>query len=220
VLESIDFEGSVCIGIFASTNDRITFIQQSLPNHLRRVIRKILQTEVIELSIGGSNLIGSLLAINLSGGIIADFATEEEIELIKSTGLKVARLEDKFNAAGNNILCNDKGALVNPNLSEQSIKRIEDILGVPVKPGTLANLPTVGTAAFATNKGIVCHPKTTLQEIKTLSALLRVEVSPATINNGVPFVGVGLVGNTKGAVVGARTNGLEKGRIEEVLKYF
>jgi translation initiation factor 6 len=110
--------------------------------------------------------------------------------------------------------------LVNPNLSERSIKKIEDILEVPAKRGTLANLPTVGTAAFATNKGVVCHPKATLQEIKTLSVLLGVEVSLATINNGIPFVGVGLVGNSKGAIVGARTNGLEIGRIEEALKYF
>ncbi|HIH98479.1 MAG TPA: translation initiation factor IF-6 [Thermoplasmata archaeon] len=220
MLNLLDFNGRVCIGVFAKTNEQITFVPQLLPYKTRRKIEKVLQTEIIPLSLGGSDLVGSLLAVNSNGVVVANISTDEEINLIKKTGLKVARLDDKFNAAGNNILCNDNGALVNPNLSLRSVNLIEKVLGVPVRQGILSNLTTVGTAAFATNKGAVCHPKTPPQEIKILSSLFRVKVSPATVNNGTPFVGAGLVGNSRGAIVGAETNGLELGRIEEALKYY
>ena len=41
-----------------------------------------------------------------------------------------------------------------------------------------------------------------------------------TINHGVPFIGSGLVANSKGALVGDLTTGIELGRIEEALNLF
>jgi translation initiation factor 6 len=40
-----------------------------------------------------------------------------------------------------------------------------------------------------------------------------------TINHGVPLIGSGLVANTKGAIVGNLTTGIELGRIDEALKF-
>ena len=74
-------------------------------------------------------------------------------------------------------------------------------------------------AAVVTNKGLLCHPKTTDDEINHLKKVFKVDVMIGTINHGVPAIGSGLIANTKGAVVGSLTTGIEMGRIEEALKY-
>src|SRR5919108_375105 len=47
--------------------------------------------------------------------------------VLSDLGLKVGRIAGKFNAAGNNVLCNDHGALVNPDLSKTAEKTVEDV---------------------------------------------------------------------------------------------
>ena len=40
-----------------------------------------------------------------------------------------------------------------------------------------------------------------------------------TVNHGYPVIGSGLVANTKGAIIGKLTTGIEMGRIEEALGF-
>ncbi len=68
-------------------------------------------------------------------------------------------IEDKINAAGNDILVNDNGALVHPHLTDETLKEIEDIFKVPVHRGTIGSLDIVGMAA------VVSIPDDTFQEI-------------------------------------------------------
>ena len=83
--------------------------------------------------------------------------------------------EDVINAAGNDILVNDNGALIHPDIKERSVKKIGETLGVPVLKGTIASLKTVGMAAVVTNKGCLCHPKISDDEKKQLEELFDVE---------------------------------------------
>ena len=113
----------------------------------------------------------------------------------------------------------DRGALIHPDIKEKSRKQIEKALGVPVKKGTIASLKTVGMAAVVTNKGCLCHPKITEEEKQHLEDLFEVNVMIGTVNHGYPMIGSGLVANTKGAIIGNRTTGIEMGRIEEALGF-
>ena len=74
-------------------------------------------------------------------------------------------------------------------------------------------------AAVVTNKGLLCHPKTSEEEIRFLEKVFKVPVMIGTINHGSPVIGSGLVANTKGAIIGDLTTGIEMGRIEEALGY-
>jgi translation initiation factor 6 len=40
-----------------------------------------------------------------------------------------------------------------------------------------------------------------------------------TVNHGDPMIGTGLVANSKGAIIGRNTTGIEMGRIEEALGF-
>jgi len=128
-------------------------------------------------------------------------------------------VKDVINAAGNDILANDYGALVHPELKSTTIKQISTVLGVPVQKGTIASLGTVGMAAVVTNKGCLCHPKTTEEEMTQLKKVFDVDVMIGTVNHGFPMIGSGLVANTKGVIIGNMTTGIEMGRIEEAFGF-
>ena len=74
-------------------------------------------------------------------------------------------------------------------------------------------------AAVVTNKGCLCHPKVTDEEKNLLKKVFDVNVMIGTVNHGVPMIGSGLVANTKGAIIGNLTTGIEMGRIEEALGF-
>lgn len=205
------------MGVFARASDRAVVVPPAVPDDLQARLREALGVEVIPMTLGGSNILGSVLAMNSHGAVVADFAGDDEITALEALGLKVGRVAGKFNAAGNNILCNDHGAFLNPDFSKQAEKQVADVLGVPVERGTLAGIKTVGSAACVTQKGVLCHPKTADAELDLLENLLKVEADIGTVNHGAPFIGAGLIANSKGAAVGMLTTGPELNRIENAL---
>lgn len=219
MLQLLGFNENPNIGVYCKTNDSVLFLQKSLLKKIKKKISAALDVKIIELSIADSTIIGSLMAINSHGAAVTDIADRETIEKIKEQGFDVFVVEDIINAAGNDILVNDKGALIHPDIGDYSKKKIEEIFGVPVQRGTIASLKTVGMAAVVTNKGCLCHPKVTDEEKKQLENLFDVEVMIGTVNHGFPMIGCGLAANTKGAIIGNLTTGIEMGRIEEALGF-
>ena len=219
MLQLLDFNENPNVGVYCRANESVVFLQRSLPKQAKKLIAEVLDVKVIELSIADSTIIGSLLTFNSHGAIVTAYANKETLKIIGDQGLKVFPIKDVINAAGNDILANDNGALVHPDLHNSSVKKISDILGVPVYKGTIASLGTVGMAAVVTNKGCLCHPKVTVEEKRQLEKVFDVDVMIGTVNHGFPMIGSGLVANTKGAIIGDMTTGIEMGRIEEALGF-
>ncbi|MCD6467800.1 MAG: translation initiation factor IF-6 [Thermoplasmata archaeon] len=219
MFEQLDFDRNPHIGIFGKANDDVIFLRKNLLKSVKKRVAKTLNAKIVEISISTSSIIGSLLALNSHGAVITSETDEETIEQIKNEGLSVFVMQDKHNAAGNNILVNDKGALVHPEIRRYNIKQMEKVFGVPVKTGTIAGLKTVGMAAAVTNKGLLCHPKIEEKERELLESLFDVDVMVGTVNHGVPLIGSGLLANSHGAIVGTLTTGIEMGRIEEALGF-
>ena len=219
MLQLLDFNENPNVGIYCRANDSVVFLQKSLPKKAKQLVADVLGVKVVELSIADSTIIGSLLTFNSHGAIVTAYASKETFKTIENQGLKVFPIKDVINAAGNDILANDHGALVHPDLQNASVKKIGDILAVSVQKGTIASFGTVGMAAVVTNKGCLCHPKVTEDEKQQLEKVFDVEVMIGTVNHGFPMIGSGLVANTKGAIIGKMTTGIEMGRIEDALGF-
>jgi translation initiation factor 6 len=219
MLQLLDFNENPNVGVFCRTNDYITFVQRALSKKIKQKIVETLDAKLVELNIADASIIGSLLTFNSKGAVVTDFVDYECVKLIEKQGLDVCVISDKLNAAGNDILVNDKGALVHPDMKDKSLKKIEQVFDVPVYRGTISSLNTVGMAAVVTNKGLLCHPKVTEDEKRVLEKIFGVNVMIGTVNHGVPLIGSGLVANTKGAIIGNLTTGIEMGRIEEALGF-
>jgi len=219
MFELLDFNENPNVGVYCRANDDIVFLQKQLLKKVKSKITDALGVKLVELTIADSTIIGSLLALNSHGAIVTNVVGTETLNIIKDHGLKVYIVEDVINAAGNDILVNDKGALVHPDIKKHTVKNIEKTLDVPVQKGTIAELKTVGMAAVVTNKGCLCHPKVTEDEKEVLESVFDVPVMIGTVNHGHSMIGSGLVANTKGAIIGNRTTGIEMGRIEEALGF-
>lgn len=220
MLQLLDFNENPNIGVYCRVNDSVIFLPIGLSSKVKRLIASTLDVKLVELGIADASIIGSLLVINSTGAVVTDFADEETIRRIKAEGFTVYVIKDVINAAGNDILTNDTGALIHPEIREHTLKKISETLGVPVSRGTIGGLQPVGMAALVTNKGCLCHPKVTDEEKQTLEKVFGVEVMIGTVNHGFPMIGSGLVANSKGAIIGNQTTGIEMGRIEEALGLF
>ena len=136
------------MGVLCAANEARAIVGMDVPPKTIRVLEEALEARVTRTTIGGANVVGSLVAMNTHGAVVTGFATAAELESLK--GLAVFVLPHRLNAAGNNILCNDLGALVNPEIEDDLAQQISKTLGVPVMTGTIAGLNTVGSAAIAT----------------------------------------------------------------------
>ena len=217
MLRRLEFAGNPYVGVFSAANDDLLIVPPGLPKSAIKHMDEALETSHIVTNVAHSTVIGSLLALNSKGVLASPFIEEAELDAI---GDAVYPLPHRLSAVGNNVLCNDHGAVVHPGYDEEAVDFIADVLGVPVVRGTVAGIRTVGSVAVATNKGVLCHPHARPGEMEVLKSTLRVPVMITTANYGAAQVGACMVANSHGAVVGARTTPIELGRIEEGLELF
>jgi len=214
MLKKYAVESHPYIGVFSAGSEEICVI----PPIDEELFEKALETPVIKNTIGGTRVNGSLMGLNSQGALVSDIIEERELDVLLEH-LDVTVIPDPHNALGNNVLLNDYGALIHPELSKEAEETIRSELEVKVKKGTIADVKMVGSVGVATNKGVLCHPHVKDEEIEMLEELFDVEVSKGTANHGSGWIGTCMVANTKGAVIGDKTTPIEIGRIEEGLRY-
>ncbi len=217
-MRKLNFSGSPYLGVFAASNDGAVIASPSVPAKALRRVEEALGVHAIRMNVGGSPLVGSLLALNSQAVLVTNFARDEEIA--KLEGLEAYVLEHRLNAVGNNVLVNDHGGLCHPGYGNRAIRELEDVFGVEVHGATLGGQKTVGSAAVATNRGAICHPHTTEEELAFLEEVLKVRPVIATANYGTPQLGACVVANDGGAITGTPTTPIELGRIEEGLRLY
>jgi translation initiation factor 6 len=213
------YSGNPNIGVYAVANESLSFVAANASSEFFKDVEEALGVTVVPAIVSGSYVIGSLVAMNSYGAVVTGLAEESELKTISSR-IPCMRLEDPANAAGNNILVNDNGAVVNPEFSDSTVKRIEEFLGVPCVKSTIAGCTTVGSVCRATSKGCVCHPDVTDEEAAVIEDVLKVEIRKTTVNHGSRALGAGIISNSKGALVGDTTTPIELGRIEDGLALF
>jgi len=202
--------GSASIGVYSLVTDEIAVIPKMVPLKKAERMAEWLKVKLIHTSISGSVLAGALACANSNGILLPHFLREEELACIKASFKgNITVMETKKTAYGNLVLANDYGAVVDPRFKEPEIKRIAETLGVEAVPGEIAGLPYVGALAVATNKGVLAHPLLKDAERKLLESTFKVPVDVGTINCGIPYVGTGLIGNSRAAVAGSLTTGPE-----------
>ena len=215
---TITCDGDPNIGVFARVVGNIAIVPPESPPEFKEAIRLALNVTIVETTIQGSAIIGSLVAGNSRGIVVSGLATEEEIGILKEHR-EVFLLKDSMNAAGNVIMANDTFAAVHQDMPTDMAHEIGEFLGVEVISLTLGGIKTVGMAGAASNKGVIVHPLATAQQIARLEEVAKVPVGTGTINMGSPLVGTGLLVNDSGYIAGNATSGFELGRIEDIFGF-
>jgi translation initiation factor 6 len=214
-----DVDGNPYIGVFCAASERLALVPETVEKRVVRSVGETLGVEVIRTNIAGSILVGSLLAMNSNGVVATNLAEANELRRLPGD-LNAVHMQEKINAAGNNLLVNDHAACIHPAATKKTVERVQEALGVEVQKRTIAGIETVGSACICTNKGLVCHPKTPEDELKDLAEFFKVPAVLGTLNYGTPYLGACAVANSKGAFIGSRTTPIEMGRLEDGLYLF
>jgi len=212
--------GNSGLGVFALSTEDFSIVPYSVKESSLKVISDTLGVNLIQTTIANSVLVGTMIVGNSKAIFVPQTIKEKEYKILEenlSDQTKLVELNSKYTALGNLIVMNDKGAIVSDMLEKNAQKQIQDELNVEITVGNLLGSPLVGSLAMSTNRGALVHPLLSEEEIKEVASILRVKVDVCTINRGIPYPRVGIIANSKGAVIGTDSTGPESMRIFEVL---
>ena len=217
-VDTADIFGSDQVGIHLATVGRYVFHPPELTQPVKDKIESVLGLESIELTIGGSNLIGALLSGNSNGMAVADIATENDIDVLTSYG-DVIVMEGGVNTAGNLLLVNELGVVASPSIPQDGLEIISEVMKVDVLATTIAGQDVVGSLGVVNDQGILLHPDVTPDEVLLIEEVMQVPPMVGTACFGSPYVGAGICASNNGAIAGTETTGPELNRVEDALGY-
>ena len=215
-LKASDLLGTSQVGVHLAMVGRVLFAPLQVTKKEVSALEDCLGLEVAPMSIGGSSLVGALIAGNSNGIAVADIATEEDIDRLTSFG-DVVIMESGVNAAGNLLIVNEHGAVASPVLPQEGLEILSETLKVSCSAISIAGNETPGSVAVCNNQGVLLHPDVTELEVETIESILEVPAMVGTVNFGSPYVGSGCIATDQGAWAGSQTTGPELNRIEDAL---
>jgi len=211
-----DVFGSPNIGVYCFCNEEMAVVPPGLTSRKLKQFAEALDVNICSTTVGGSTLVGALVAGNSKGLLVPHIIRDYELKRIEQVS-KVIIIESNWTALGNVVLANDFGAVLHPDAPAEITESVSSQLGLQPTFGKVATLSFVGALAIATNKGAILSPKTLTEERSVIEAALQVGTELGTTNGGVPFVKSGILANSKGAVVGPLTRGAELMQITKAL---
>ena len=198
------------LGVYISVNDSIGLVPMGFAQTKANKLAKYLDIEIHHTAIANTRLIGALSVMNNKGILLPTTAYQNEYDYLKDEiSLEVGVLNTRFNALGNIICANDKGAVVSPLVSKQDCQIISDVLGVEVIQKKISGFNQIGVVLVANNSGAAIHPKADEEDMKVIANVLGTKVEQSSINNGIPYISSGILVNNHCVVVGSLTSGPE-----------
>lgn len=215
-----NIDGSPYLGVYSAVGNAVGVIPPGESKEIKDAYMDKLGLEhIIETTIGGSSVVGSLMVIKNSKAAVSGMIDESEKERLQDY-FEVLTIDGKCDAIGNNMVIGRSGIIVNPDMSDNIIESIEEFFNLKVERSTIGKSKVVGSACTANSSGILLHPRATRLEKELVKKHLGYEeVYVGTANYGVPFVGACMVANDNGVLVGENTTGIELNRIEDALLY-
>ncbi len=206
------------IGAFAVATDLFAVLSSRATNSEEKFIQDTLETKVIRSTIDGSGLVGIYIVANSKGMLLPEIAERSEIAHLKAQlkEINVEVMSTDLNALRNNILANDKVAFVNSDYDRAEVKKIEDVLDVEVIRRNIGEFNTVGASNIITNKGIVLTNNANEEDMEVVKRFTS-KISQTTANLGSSSIGLCVIANSNGMLVGDQTTGFEMVRLTEGL---
>jgi translation initiation factor 6 len=210
--------GNSFIGAFAIATDSFALIGKNATAKQVEMIKENLNVDSLGISIDGSDLVGIYAVANSKSLLLPDITNDDEVAYIKKAlpHINVQKIRTSLNALGNNILANDRIAVVNSEYDTSEIKEIESALGVEVIKLNAGGFHTVGASNILTNKGIVLNNRATDHDFDAIKPFVK-NYSQSTANLGSLSIRLSTISNSNGLLVGDDTTGFEMARITEGL---
>ncbi len=216
-MQLLNFFGNPNIGLFFYSTDKYTIVPKIIEDKTAKIIMNELKTQLINVDIMNSSVNAIFLAGNEKIILAPKGISDESINELKKTGLNVEIIETTFNALGNNIAIYKNKAVVNPDLEESSIKKLEK-LGFEVLKTKIAGVETVGANLVLFKKKGLINAKAKESEIKKISEFLGIKLERGTVSGGSPIIKSGFVKNSKGILISEQMTGTEILMLEDLME--
>lgn len=210
--QRISFESVPEIGAYATLTNMYALVAASDNTHFVSAFEEVLDVPVVQCTINGIKLVGTQSVGNSKGLLLSSTVTDQELQHIRNTlpeKIRVRRVDERLNALGNVIVCNDHVALVHADAAASTVEAVSDTLGVDVFKYALAENGLVGSYSAMNNTAMLVGSKTTADEISELSELLNLRVIPGTVNRGSDVIRSGVAMNDFVCFVGSKTTSTE-----------
>ncbi len=211
--------GNDYVGAWSVATDRFFLLGSEVNKKTAGIISETLGVGIVRALVGGSSLLGIYACGNSKGVLVPNLMEDHELrELRKSLpGIRAEVLQTDLNALKNNILANDRIAIINPNFGPEEERRIRDVLDVETIRMEIGGFHTVGANNILTNKGFVLNNRADEGEKERIEKILGMKVEQSTANTGSVNIGLCVVANSSGLIAGDSTSGYELARIAESL---
>ncbi|ORD98066.1 IF6 [Hepatospora eriocheir] len=213
-----NFEREKEIGAYLMLTNTYAIVGRSSNDNFINTLREVLDIPIIETTIGGINTVGLLCAGNRHGCVVSDLCTDQELMHIRNSlpnEVALRKVSDKINTLGNNILCNDHNALINPFF--ENIKTVEETLKVKCYAMPLGKFDNVGSYGSMNSTGLLLHTEISKSELEELSELLSMNVRPTTVNKGSNFIGSGMATNDYVCFISDKSTKVEITLVKSIL---
>ena len=212
-------QGNDYVGAWSAATDRFFLLGSEVNKKTADTIRGALGVEIVRALVGGSGLLGIYASANSKGVLVPNLMESYEFKELKASlpGAQVAILQTDLNALKNNILANDRIAIINPNFGPDEERAIRDVLDVETLRLEIGGFHTVGANNILTNRGFVLNSRADEEEKERIEKILGMKVEQSTANMGSVNIGLCAVANSNGVISGDATSGYELARIAESL---
>ncbi len=204
-----DFNGNPNVGLYGYCNDEFCLVGNEIQKKVCNKIEEILKVPVHRLNIAGTSLLGVFCVGNKNCLLLPNIVFDDELKLLDKLEIKYAIIDTKLTALGNNILANNKGALVNPFFEDTEVKQIKKALEVDVKKATISELDNVGSLAVLNKKHCLISKLAKDSELNIVEKLLGVKCTRGTLSFGLPYISSGILTNYHGFIISDQSTGIE-----------
>lgn len=213
------FHQSSNVGLHVYANDKFCLLSSMVPKKLEKEIEEVLKVPLVRTNLCGTALNGIFAAGNSRGILLPHIVLDSELEVLEKHKIKFKVLITDHTALGNNIVANDKAALISPDLKEHQ-EEIGKFLKVKkIQVFSLNELSTIGALIVLGKKGCLVSKLASDKEMEFVEDFFGLPVTRCSVNLGSPYIKSGLVVNKQGFIVGEKTGGPEAVHIDEALGF-
>ncbi|MBI5393437.1 translation initiation factor IF-6 [Candidatus Woesearchaeota archaeon] len=213
------YNGDPNIGLMVFANDKFCLVGSLATDKLVKELHQVFQVPVHRITLCGTDLIGVFCVGNNHMILLPSIVFDYELEILDELKIKYTIIDSRLTALGNDILCNETVAYVNPEFSDEARKTIKKALHVELKEGTIAELENVGSLAVISKNKMVVHSDATDEEIELLGKIFSAEITKGSVNFGSPYIRSGSVANKHGFAIGKLSTGIEIATMDEGLGF-
>lgn len=211
-VELAQFAGNINIGLYSVSTDYYSIVANSLPQKFKDTIQRVLQTPVHSFTIDPT-IVGALIKGNSNGLVLSAIISQDVEKDLKKNfpDLNIMRFDFDYFALGNLILTTDKTSIVSPLIPKQTQIKIGETLGTEIISLKLNNSDLIGSLVITNSIGAIASPLVTNDdELDNLLEYLSLKkIDNSTVNRGANFPSSGIICNSKGALIGENSTGIE-----------